>query len=121
MIATWVGGYPSATTVRSYADAKPFPRFGRGEYLFATRCSTCHSLGQEEKMGPNLARTTRSRDKGWLARYIANPDQMVQNGDPLATALLKQYNELQMPNLGLTDQEIADLLTYLDDVAPPRP
>jgi protein SCO1/2 len=123
MIAGWVGGYPAApaTAVRSYAEARPFPKFSSGQYLFATRCSTCHSLGPEQKMGPNLATTTRSRDKDWLTRYLANPDEMLQNGDPLATALLKQYNDLRMPNLGLTRQEIADLLTYLDEAAPPRP
>jgi protein SCO1/2 len=123
MIAGWVGGYPTApaTAVRSYAEARPFPKFSSGQYLFATRCSTCHSLGAEEKMGPNLATATRSRDKDWLARYLANPDEMIQNGDPLATALLKQYNDLRMPNLGLTRQEIADLLAYLEEAAAPAP
>jgi protein SCO1/2 len=118
MIASWVGGYQRAAPVRSYAEARPLPKFGSGEYVFATRCSVCHGFGQAEKMGPNLSGITRLRDKRWLARYIASPDEMIRQGDPLANALLQQYKQVRMPNLGLSEREIADVLAYLESAAP---
>src|SRR5262245_24128653 len=118
MISNWfAGGYQNAGPVKSYADAKPLPQFTAGEYLFARRCSVCHSLGQEGKFGPDLSDVTRSRDRGWLARYIAAPDELLRAGDPVATALVKQYKDVRMPNLGMSQQEVAEVLDYLESVA----
>src|SRR5262249_43500249 len=90
MITNWVAGYPSASPGKSYADARPLPSFSRGQYVFATKCSACHSVGQGTKVGPDLAGVTRTRDPQWLAKYLAAPDEMVNAGDPAATALLAQ-------------------------------
>lgn len=48
---------------------------------------------------------------------------MSVKGTALAAAMIAAAAAwtLTVPNLGLTDQDIADVLTYLEDVAPPRP
>ena len=120
MITNWVGGYPTAAPARSYTEARPLPMFGSGAYLFSTKCSACHSLGGGDKVGPDLAGITRTRDRGWLAKYIAAPDRMLEAGDPIAKALLVKYRQLRMPNLDLNDREIDDLLGYLER-SPPAP
>ena len=114
MITNWVAGYPSAAPGKSYADARPLPAFSRGQYVFSTKCSVCHSVGQGTKVGPDLAGVTHARDPQWLAKYLAAPDEMLNDGDPVATALLAQYNGIRMPNLGLSDQDIHEVIAYLD-------
>jgi protein SCO1 len=115
MITNWVAGYPAAAPLKSYADAKPL-RFTSGEYVFSTKCTACHSLGQGKTIGPDLAGITSVRDRRWLAKYIADPPGMLKAGDPVAKALFSKYKPTGMPNLQLSDQQIADVIAFLDGI-----
>ena len=118
MISSWVAGYPKASApVRSYAEAKPLPKFTAGQYVFATKCSACHSLGTDDKAAPDLAGVAAARDRDWLVRYISAPEEMLKAGDPIATALLAKYRQMRMPNLELTDQQVQNVVAYLVNVA----
>lgn len=96
-------------------DGAPL-KFTAGQYLFAKDCAACHTLGQGDKIGPDLKNVTRSRDREWLERFLHEPDKMREAGDPIAVALTERYKVL-MPNLYLGDQDIAALLDYLKAVA----
>ncbi len=85
-----------------------------GDYTFQTRCSTCHTIGKGDGVGPDLAGVTTRRDRGWLARYLKAPDQMLAEKDPIAVALSAKYKNVPMPNLRLSEGEIAALLAYLE-------
>ena len=98
---------------RSYAEARPL-NVGQGEYLFGSRCSACHTIGQGERMGPDLAGVTSRRERGWLARYVAQPDKLLAEGDPIATALFEKYKNARMPNLSLGAADVAAVLSYLE-------
>jgi len=113
MISGWVGGYPKAAPAKSYAEAKPLPKFTSGQYVFATKCSACHSLGQKDKAGPDLAGIAATRDRAWLRRYIAAPGEMLDAGDPIAVSLFAKYRQMRMPNLELTDRQVDDVIDYL--------
>jgi protein SCO1/2 len=97
---------------KSYAEARPLV-LGQGEYLFGSRCSACHTIGQGDKMGPDLLGITTRRDRAWLARYVAQPDKMLADGDPIAAALFEKYKDVRMPNLRLGSADVDALLTYL--------
>ena len=101
-----------AEAARSYAEA-PKLAFSKGQYLFSTRCAACHTVGRGDSLGPDLAGVTGARDPAWLLRFITVPDQMLAERDPLATALFKKYNEVQMPNLRLTESDAAILIDYI--------
>ena len=116
MITNWFGGYSGAAPTRTYADAKPLAKLDAGQYVFATKCSACHSLGDGSKVGPDLAGVMTRRDRAWLAKYIAAPDAMLNGGDPIAKTLFAQYHQVQMPNLQLSDGEIQGVLGYLATV-----
>jgi protein SCO1/2 len=118
MISSWVGGYPKARAVKSYADAGPVPAFTRRQYLFSTKCSACHSLGQGSRVGPDLAGVTKLRDRRWLGRYIAGPDEILKAGDPIARALFAKYKEMRMPNLELTGQQVEEVIAFLASIRP---
>jgi protein SCO1/2 len=98
---------------RNYAEAAPL-QLNAGEYLFQTHCSACHTIGQGDKIGPDLQGVTTVRDRGWLARFIQVPDQMVAEKDPLATELFQKYKEVQMPNLRLGDVDTARVIEYIE-------
>src|SRR5471030_726517 len=112
LIGNWMNSWTTAKAAPSYADAVPIKMSGKGEYLFSTKCVACHTIGGGDKIGPDLAGVTAARDRGWLTRYIAGPDRM--RDDPTAQALFAQFNNVKMPNLNVSEDEAADILTYVD-------
>ncbi|HET9599241.1 MAG TPA: SCO family protein [Anaeromyxobacteraceae bacterium] len=118
VIGTFLDRYGKPGGARSYAEAAPIAIRSKGEYLFSTRCSACHSIGGGDRVGPDLAGVTRARERGWLARYLSAPDELLAAGDPVARGLYARYREVRMPNLRLGDGDVAALIEYLD--AQPR-
>jgi protein SCO1/2 len=104
----------------SYASVKNRLEFTSGEYLFNTRCQACHSLATAggEGIGPGLLGVVAKRDRAWLTRWLKQPDQMLAEQDPLALALFRQYRQLPMPNLGLSDGDVAALIEYMAAAGP---
>ncbi|WP_044875191.1 SCO family protein [Pseudomonas sp. LFM046] len=118
-LQNWRQANPSA---RSYADAPAIRTPSTGEQVFRTRCSACHTLGPQDGelgglrgIGPDLLGVTRLRDPQWLTRWLKEPDVMLAEKDPLAIELYRQYNQVPMPNLRLTDVDIQALIRYLDE------
>jgi protein SCO1/2 len=115
-LATAIGnflGWNSAKPAVDYAQARPLT-LGRGEFLFQSRCAACHTVGGGDRLGPDLQGVTARRDHRWLSRYVAEPDKVRAEGDPVALRLFKQYNQIRMPNLNLGGGDVAALLEYLD-------
>ena len=106
-------GWKDTTPKQSYAEARPLV-LDKGEYFFQSQCSVCHSIGQGDKMGPDLAGVTARRDRAWLARYITAPDKLLAEGDPIAVALFEKYRYARMPNLRLSSDEVATVLSYVE-------
>lgn len=107
---------------KDYANAPKLRDLSRGESLFRTRCAACHSIGQGDKLhsesgdiGPDLLGVMRRRDRAWLERFLAEPDKMIEEKDPVALSLLAQYNNIPMPNLQLGEVEISALLKYIEE------
>jgi len=98
---------------KSYTDAALLDKFSRGEYLFRSRCTACHTVGGGDGIGPDLLGVTQKRDPVWLARWLQFPDQMLADKDPLAMRLYAQYREVPMPNLGLNDVDVRALVDYM--------
>ena len=106
-------GY-SAKPVQSYADMGPLHNVGKGEYLFKSSCTACHTIGKGDRVGPDLLNVTRLRDHAWLARYVAAPDLVLAAGDPIARKLFARYKNVRMPNLGLSAEDVDALLRYME-------
>ena len=88
---------------------------GDGQALFQQFCVACHSIGAGIVIGPDLEGVTSRRDRDWLARWIAEPDKMLADGDPIATELFQEFNNIPMTNLGLSTAQVEDLLAYLEN------
>jgi protein SCO1/2 len=98
----------------SSADGHPIENFDRGQYLFGRDCIACHTIGHGDKIGPDLRGVTQTRDRKWLGLMIQKPDQLLSDKDPIAAMLLKKYNNVRMPNLWVTDEEMTLLIGYIE-------
>lgn len=121
-LGSWLHNWklPSAEQ-RDYADAPELRRISTGEDLYRTRCAACHTIGEgdivelaERRIGPDLFDVGRRREREWLERWLAEPDAMLEEKDPVALALLAEYRNIPMPNLRLSAREVAALLGYID-------
>jgi hypothetical protein len=75
-------------------------------------------IGPEDgllRAGPNLLGVTERRERAWLARWLAEPDAMLAEQDPLALQLYAANRNLPMPNMRLNALEVGALLEYMDD------
>ena len=87
------------------------PEAVQGKLQFESKCLACHSLGGGKKLGPDLAGVTKRRSDSWLQRWLKDPEAMLRT-DADAKALLKEHNNIPMPNQNLTDAEIRQFLKY---------
>lgn len=94
-----------------------------GRAVFEQYCTGCHTIGGGDLSGPDLLGVADRRSAEWLEHWLAEPDKMLADGDPIATELLRQYNNIPMPNQHLSLSEIDALLVYLgaDHVSLPSP
>lgn len=124
-IGTFLGGWkePRDAPGKSYAEARPIEGLDAGSYLYRTRCSACHTIGNGDAVGPDLLGVAKMRDRAWLARYIKTPDKLLAENDPIAKKLYAKYRQVRMPNLRLGDADVEALIGYLEaqSAAPRQP
>jgi protein SCO1 len=106
---------------RDYAKAPEVRNITWGEEFFRARCVSCHSVGGGDRadvttrrVGPDLLNVGKLRDRRWLQRWMMHPDQMLADQDPLAMALFAQYQNIAMPNLRLTEEDVDVVLKYIE-------
>jgi len=106
----------------SYANAPKLRNPSRGETLFRTRCAACHTIGggeivvgaEQRSLGPDLLGVTQKRERAWLARWLADPERMLAEKDPVVMELHTAYNGVLMPNMRLNDLDVNSLIDYMD-------
>jgi mono/diheme cytochrome c family protein len=84
-----------------------------GQALFNQKCSTCHTIGGGQLVGPDLKGVTERRQMTWLIDWIVAPDKMVDSGDPIAKELVQEYGTV-MPTLGITEAQAKEILSYIE-------
>jgi protein SCO1/2 len=90
--------------------------------MFAKACAGCHSIGRGDRVGPDLAGVSERRQIGWLTRFIADPEQVRRQKDPIALALAAKFPAVRMPAMGISENEAANLVAYIEQRQPkPQP
>ncbi len=84
-----------------------------GEEVFKRYCITCHTLGQGDRIGPDLRGVHERQEKEWLVRWIDDPIGMAEN-DPIGRELLAKWNGIPMSDSNLDSQQIEDVLAYIE-------
>ena len=102
---------PSHLTVPEVALSTDPAVLARGEAVFAEKgCNACHQFGTK-LVGPDLNGITERRTVPWVTRMIKHPDAMTKE-DPVAKGLFRSHM-VQMPNQGVSDDDIVPLIAYL--------
>jgi mono/diheme cytochrome c family protein len=85
----------------------------KGKKVFLARsCNGCHTVGKGDLAGPDLGGLLERRTMAWVKKWLRDPTSMLMT-DATAKAMLKQYDNLRMPNLKLTNDEIDALIHYI--------
>lgn len=84
-----------------------------GSKVFGAKaCMGCHTVGKGRLAGPDLAGLLERRTEEWARSWLKDPAAMFET-DETAKALLKEYSNVKMPNMKLTDEQIDQLLHYI--------
>jgi mono/diheme cytochrome c family protein len=90
-----------------------------GKELFIANCASCHNKNMKDKLtGPPLggAQAKWNDDKALYA-WIRNSQSFLATGHPAAVAIWNEYKPVLMNAFPkLTDDEIASMLLYIDEV-----
>jgi len=82
-----------------------------GEAKFNAICTACH-MAEKRMIGPALKGVYERRNPAWVMNMIIGPDKMLKE-DPIAKALLKEYNNAIMLNQNLSEDETRQVAEYL--------
>ena len=85
----------------------------KGEQIFKTNCTSCHSIGTITLIGPGLEGITDKRKKEWLKKWINSSSDFIASGDPEAIAIYEQYNKVAMTSFYFEDDDFESLYAYL--------
>jgi protein SCO1/2 len=105
-------GWKDVVATSNYAQAAPV-NISKAKFVFESRCSSCHTIGGGDRIGPDLLGVTERRDPAWLKRYLKEPEKVLAEGDPTATALFEKYKRVNMPNLNLGADDISTMTSFL--------
>ncbi|WP_424964186.1 cytochrome c3 family protein [Ekhidna sp.] len=83
-----------------------------GESTFKANCTQCHQIW-ETRIGPALNAVYERRSIDWLNSWIKNSQAMIAAGDEEAVALWEEYNKTAMPAYPFTDDQVMELLAYI--------
>ena len=82
----------------------------KGMEVYKTKCMACHKP-DKKFIGPAPTGIMERRTPEWIMNMILNPEEMTQK-DPLAKALLMEFNGSPMANQHLTEEEARQVLEY---------
>ena len=84
-----------------------------GDALFKNNCAQCHAV-HDVVVGPALKDITKRRPVSWLIPWVKNSSKVVASGDEYAVKVFNKYQQQQMPSFQLSDEEIKNIIKYLE-------
>lgn len=95
-------------------QAAPLPAQESANY-FRQYCMSCHTIGGGRLTGPDLKHVTERLENEWLVRFILNPREMIQGGDPYARQIYEESRRVMMPTApGITEERALALLILIE-------
>lgn len=82
-----------------------------GAAAFKQKCTACHKT-EGKLIGPAMKGIYERRHPAWVMNMLLNPTEMVKE-DPIAKALLAEYNNILMINQNLSQEEARAITEYL--------
>lgn len=82
----------------------------KGEALYGQMCTACHKP-EVKFIGPAQKGVLDRRSPEWIMNMILNPQEMLEKNET-AKALLKEYNNVPMTDMGLTEDQARSIVEY---------
>lgn len=82
----------------------------KGAEVYKMNCTACHKI-DKKFIGPAPKDILERRTPEWVMNMILDPEGMTKN-DPLAKALLMEFNGSPMANQHLSEEEARQILEY---------
>ena len=95
----------------NFADEIDQELAAKGGETYKAICTACH-MAEQRMIGPALKGVYERRSPEWVMNMILNPDGMLKE-DPIAKALLKEYNNAIMLNQNLSEEQARGIAEYL--------
>ena len=119
-VAAFVWCMPATAQAQEAKAAEPASAFAvdaakakAGSKVFAAKaCVGCHTVGKGRLAGPDLAGLLDRRTETWARSWLKDPTPMFET-DETAKAMLKEYNNVKMPNMKLSDEQVDQVLHYI--------
>ena len=106
LLALWISALLGAAPVQAQDT----------EDYFRQNCISCHTIGGGRLTGPDLKDVTKRKDREWLAKFILNPRDMIDSGDPYAKEILEAARNVPMPTpQGITKDRVEKLLDLIEE------
>ncbi len=102
-----VGPITSAITLPETIDDA---MVAKGSEIYEAKCTACHKV-EKKFIGPAPKGIMERRNPTWIMNMILDPEKMTKE-DPIAKALLIEYNGAPMANQSLTEEEARAILEY---------
>ena len=99
--------------VPAFAFGEAPTEFQLNAAKFMTKCGKCHTVGQGDRVGPDLKGVLTRRDRQWLIGFIQKPSDYFEK-DPVAKELLEKFNGVKMDDLGLSRAEAEGMLDFIE-------
>jgi mono/diheme cytochrome c family protein len=97
----------------SEADAQAI---AAGDALFKGNCAQCHAV-DDVVVGPALAGISQRRPLPWIISWVRNSSKVVASGDEYGVKIFNQYQKQQMPSFSLSEQEVEQIMKYIENQA----
>lgn len=82
-----------------------------GKLIYNQYCTACHKP-EEKYIGPPQKGILGRRSPEWVMNFIINPAEMLEK-DPIAIALLEEYNGAIMTDMNLDEDQARKILEYI--------
>jgi mono/diheme cytochrome c family protein len=83
-----------------------------GARLFRKRCSACHAITGESRVGPDLAGVTERRDYRWIGAMILSPDSMTRE-DSVARSLKEEFGVQMLTPRAFNGTHVLAIVEFL--------
>lgn len=97
--------------------------FDAGKHFQAV-CSACHSIGEGDKIGPDLAGLDKRRKPEWVHKFMNYPEGMIngdeeeegyEKPDPIAKKVYELYKPQMMAEQEMTMEQVKAMLKWIAD------
>ncbi len=97
-------------TSLALADEIDADMASEGQVVYEQMCTACHKA-EKNFIGPSPKGILERRSPEWVMNMILNPEEMISK-DPIAKALLMEYNGAPMANQNLSEEQARQVLEY---------